>query len=480
MRNSRQISVANDNKPNRLRSSFDKLKGQPIARQNEEIRRENTALLDLPAGQILWQAEKMHSEIKKSKKESSDGTDGTSRFSSIKRLWAILISASFMISFAGLIYGLGFSNSMSVITLAGFASTMTLSGFIGVCFISLPIFLKEWAALSIWLVLPVLCFAIFSIAPEKIALPSAILGIVIGALSKTKTPFIAAGICLLTLGCSALKFEGFMPQQPFIELSKYQNLGLVLTVLVFLGLATQLKSRVLLAFSLSSTLLWGAIWLFSSGLSLQAVAAAIFIGGAAQYKLGKAGLDNKAFAAMTFIVLGWCLGSFGYLWLQSSFLFSEMNTVMTLGDRPTTSMGWAALIGISISAILVGGMSRHAHSRQSALSIFLTTLALGSIPFMIYRPDLLVNFVSSVPGLKIIPAIGFVLAAGGVIVFASMIVNGVRLNRMLYITLGILALGTQTVLLLDPALWSIDSAVVFGASLFVVGGLLTLFVQSKS
>lgn len=484
MRNGREISVANDNKPNSFRRSFDALTTPSASTHDEGFRIEDTLPLELPAGQMLWQPGKTRYEVKNPKTDGTDGTNGagggTPYFANLKRLWTILVSACFMTSFAGLIFGLGFSNSMSVITLGLFAIVMTATGFIAVCFLKLPTILKEWAALSIWLVLPVLCLSILALVPEKVALPSAILGLAIGVLSKTKTPLIAAGFCLLSFGYSLIQFEGLIPRQVTTGLSNHHNLGLVLTNLVFLGIAAKLKSRLVLALSLSSAILWGGIWLFSSALSLQAVAAAIFIAGAAQYKLGKAGLDNKTFAAMAFVICGWCLGSLGYLWIQSSYLITEMNTIMVSGASPITSKAWAALTVISICAILVGGMSRHAHSRQSALSILLTTVALGAIPFMVYRPDIAFHYVTTVPGLTIIPAIGFALAAGGVVVFTSMIINGVRLNIKTYIALGVAALGAQIFLLLDPLLWSVDSAVVFGASLFVVAGLLTLFVQSKS
>ena len=466
MRNGRHISVANDNAPFPDGSTVSVSKSRPFDSkyfQADLIKEDVSSLLP---GQMAWQPGRTRYEInapRKNNRDGGNGTDGPTVFSKIKRFLAFIIASAFILSFAGLIFGLGFSNSMSVLTLAGFAAVMTLTGFIAICFI-----------------LPVLSVSVIALAPEKIAIPSAIMGLAIGFISKTRTPLIAAGLCLLALGYLSLPMDTGLRDYTLNSLSKYENLALTGTVLGFLGVTMTVKSRLLLCLSLTTLVLWAGLWMFSTGLSQLAHASIIFIIGAAQYKMGKAGLDNKSFGALAFIVMGWCVGTFGYLWLQTGYLFSENNTVMSLGNTPDSSKPWIILCSAAVAAILVAGMSRHAHSRQSSLSIFLTTLALGAIPFMAYRPDTAFQYISSVPGLKIVPAIGLVLAAGGIVVFTAMIVNGLRLNRKTYIAIGLLALGAQIVLLLDPVLYTTDNVVVFGASLFVIGGLLTLFVQSKT
>jgi len=483
MRKGRKISVANDNTPFPDGSTVSVSSSRPFDSkyfQGELINEDVSSLLP---GQMIWQPGRTRYEIndpRKNNKDGGDGTKGPTFFSKLKRLLAILIAGSFILSFAGLIFGLGFSDSMNVLTLAGFAAVMTLTGFIVICFIKLPSLLKEWAALSLWLILPVLSLSVISLTPENIAIPSAIMGLGIGFISKTKTPLIAAGLCLLALGYITLPFDPGFEEYHLRNLTEYETLALIASVLGFIGIAISVKSRLVLFLSLTSFMLWSGLWMFSTGLSQLALASLIFITGAAKYKTGKAALDNNAFGALTFITMGWLIASFGYLWLQSGYLFTENNALMSLGNTPNSSRAWMILCAVSLAAILIAGMSRHAHSRQSALSIFLTTLGLGAIPFMAYRPDIAFQYISSVPGMKTVPTVGLILAAGGIIVFTSMIVNGLRVNRKTYIALGLLALGAQLVLLLDPFLYTIDNVVVFGASLFVIGGLLTLFVQSKA
>jgi hypothetical protein len=140
MRNGRHISVANDNAPFPDGSTVSVSKSRPFDSkyfQADLIKEDVSSLLP---GQMAWQPGRTRYEInapRKNNRDGGNGTDGPTVFSKIKRFLAFIIASAFILSFAGLIFGLGFSNSMSVLTLAGFAAVMTLTGFIAICFISL-------------------------------------------------------------------------------------------------------------------------------------------------------------------------------------------------------------------------------------------------------------------------------------------------------------------------------------------------------
>ena len=132
-------------------------------------------------------------------------------------------------------------------------------------------------------------------------------------------------------------------------------------------------------------------------------------------------------------------------------------------------MPWIIGSACAVACILVAGMTRHAHKRQSWLSIFISTASLGFVPFAVFRPDLVATWASSISGFDFIPGLGLVFAACGLVAAAIMIINGLRLGKQIYLSLGLLALGAQIVLLLQPGLYRFENAVIFIGALILAG-----------
>lgn len=404
-------------------------------------------------------------------------------FGTLRLLTEALLLTAFLGSFMGLIAA--FLSLSTLESQTYFTGAVVGSGLLSITAVKLPRFLREWAALTLLLVPCVFAFGVLQIPVSTIALPAAILGVIIGFMSRSTAPLIASAVISLGLAyyvspldmdfaaLSALGGANF-------KFSALEGAGLTALTFILVGLASQHKGRILMTLALASLYAWGAIWLWQSGLSQRGITAFAFIAGAAQYKLGKAGLDDKAFASWGFIVCGWIIASAAYILLQSGYLDPEISTTMNVGQHPSSSITWIIGVGCALSCILVAGMSRHAHSRQTALSIFLTTIALGLVPFLTFRPDLILPYMSEVPGLQVIPTIGLIMGAAGLIVSTVMILNGLRLKKNVYVLLGLLTLGAQLVMLFDPSLFNIDNLVIFGTAFLASGIFVALTIRNKA
>lgn len=465
--------VANDNSPIDRMGEFQ--------RRNEDVTLQagstaNTIQMDisgLKPGQMSWRPSHTSNSIETNKYTPRHPKVKRSKTYSTLLFWieAILLTG-FLGSFAGLIAS--FNVAASVESQIYFTASVVALGILSIAVLKLPVILREWMAFTLLAVPLIFSYGVLNFSLVSLSIPAAILGIGIGFIGRAKIPLFVAGSSLIGLAYSAAPF-----QPDTISISAFE--GSILTGLIFalLGVASQRSSRAVMALALFALFIWGAIWLLKSDLSQQAVAAFIFIIGAAQYKLGEAGLDENAFASLAFITVGWFLGVIGFLWLQAGYLDSDYSRLMSVGDRPASSMTWIIGVACALACVLVAGMSRHAHSRQTALSIFLTTVALGAVPFLVFRPDLIMPYLSKIPGLPFTPTVGLVLGGCGLVVFGGQVLKGMRLNRVGYSLLGLSALGAQIVMLYRPQFLNVDSLVILTATLVASGSFYALTVRNK-
>jgi len=183
---------------------------------------------------------------------------------------------------------------------------------------------------------------------------------------------------------------------------------------------------------------------------------------------------------MSFICFGWIAGFSAFLFLQHSYLSPEAHILTDIGKSAAESMAWTVGVCCALACIFASGLARHKHNRQTFLSLSLSTLALGLVPFMTFRPDSLEQLLKTTLGLSAIPTMGLILATFGFAVALTMILNGLRLRRNLYLYMGLAGLGAQFVLIFQPLLFSLDNIVIFFVSFLCAASLVSFTTPSKT
>lgn len=334
--------------------------------------------------------------------------------------------------------------------------------------------LREFLAVSLLSFLSVGGVLLSGLSLPSLAIPLNLTGLMIAFFSRTRLPAILGTAVLLSLAYLASPLE-IAP----LQFNELQGSILTATLIFYVGLASRLRSRGVMTLALTCAYVWAGIWLYNSGINYAGMAGFAFIAMAAQYKLGKSGLDDKAFGSLAFLSLGWIFGFAAFLALQWGLMSGEANTIMSVGKRPASSMAWIIGAACGSAIVLVAGMARHSNKQQSWLSLFVSFTALSFVPFSVFRPDLTASLFTQFSGFEYLPGVALIFAACGLVVATMMVVNGLRLNRQLYISLGLLALGAQTVMLLKSSLWTFDNTMIFLAALGVASMIANITARSN-
>lgn len=386
----------------------------------------------------------------------------------VKTLCLSLFFASLFGLFGAL---LAEASNISIVIIAAFGSLCAAAS---LCLRKLSWRLRELLAVSLLSFVAIGGVLLSGLTPPSLAIPLSLTGLMISFFSRTRLPALFGAAILLGLAYLASPLE-IAP----LQFNELQGSILTAALVFYVGLASRLRSRSVMAFALTAAYTWAGIWLYNSGINYAGIAGFTFIAMAAQYKLGKAGLDDDAFGSLAFLSLGWVFGFTAFLALQWGLMSGENNTIMSVGKRPAASMAWIIAAACGSAIILVAGMARHSNEQQSWLSIFVSFTPLSFVPFSVFRPDLTATLFTQFSGFEYLPGVALIFAACGLVVASMMIVNGLRLNRQLYISLGLLALGAQTVMLLKSSLWTFDNTVIFLAALGIASLTAVITVRSN-
>lgn len=388
--------------------------------------------------------------------------------SSIKTLCLSLFFASLFGLFGALLA------EASNVSIAGIAAFGSLCAAASLGLRQLSWRLREFLAISLLSFLSIGGVLLSGLSLPSLAIPLSLTALIVAFFSRTRLPAILGAAVLFGLAYLASPLE-IAP----LKFNELQGSILTATLIFYIGLASRLRSRGVMALALTCAYLWAGIWLYNSGINYAGIAGFAFIAMAAQYKLGKAGLDDDAFGSLAFLSLGWVFGFAAFLTLQWGLISGETNTIMSVGKRPASSMAWIIGAACGAAIILVAGMARHSNNQQSWLSIYISFTALCYVPFSVFRPDIAASLFEQISGFEYLPGLALIFATCGLVVSAMMIVNGLRLNRQLYISLGLLALGAQTVMLLKSSLWTFDNTVVFLTALGIASLTAVITVRSN-
>jgi|GEM_PF-6042898 len=330
---------------------------------------------------------------------------------------------------------------------------------------------SEMTALAPWLVISTLgVLGLETLSHAALLAGGA--GLALSYISQTRLPAFMGGLSLLALSWLHFVF-------PAELLSSGEGALLTAGLFGYLGLASRLSSRGILAVALILFAVWGGLWLSGSGLSNLAKSSFIFISSAALYQLGKAALDEKAFGATTFIVCGWVAGFIALLFLQNIYLNSETFILGGVGTSAARSVSWIVGSGCALACIFASGLSRQRYGQQNILSLSLTTLALAAVPFLAFYPGALQSLLAPI-GLSAIPAMGLILGAFGAFAALSLSLRGLRQNKNLPLYLGFSGVGAQSVLLLQQSTFTLENVTTFGLTFLILFGLSGIATPSKS
>ena len=454
----KRISAVNDNKPvakESLRESYIR----PYRQERHVLKAAgNRRNAKLQPGHMLWQpVSNVASSAETTSKPDNKSLETRQQKGFLRMLCLALFFASLFGLFGAL---LAEASNLSISAIAAFgslcaAASLTLK--------QLNWRLREFLSVSLLSFLSMSAVMLSDLDLPSLTIPFALLALAVSFLTRTRLPAVIGLFGLIALAYLASPME-IAP----LRFNELQGSVLTATLLFFIGLSHRLQSRSVMFLSMMSAYVWAAIWLFNSGINYTGIAGFAFIAMAAQYKLGKAGLDDDAFGSKALILSGWLIAFAAFLVLQWGFLSGENNTVLSVGKRPQTSMPWIIGSACAVACILVAGMTRHAKKMQSWASITISTVALAFVPFSVFRPDLSASWLSTIPNFDYIPGLGLIFAACGLTAAIIMIINGLRLNRQTYISMGLIGLGAQIVLLLQPDLLNFENIIVFSSALTVV------------
>ncbi len=481
MRFKKRVTAANDNAPLPKQALRKADLQDPIAQETAQIVRQHlshannaaaikTDYQSLRPGHMMWQP---GTELRLSPETiQKDSVIQKKQLSSTSRAQTLAIAA-FFACLVGLFGVLASSASPNFIALV--AALGSISAIASLMLPSINWRLREILGASLLTFMGIIGLMTTGLDLPSLAIPFASFGLVIAYFSRTRLPAILGILSLLVLAYIATPIH----IEP-VQLNVLQGSLMTALIFGFMGVAERLTSKSVMSLALLGFYIWGAIWILNSGLSIRAIAAFIVMAMAAQYKLGKSGLDNQTFGSISFVICGWIIGMTAFFCLQWGFLSVDANAIMIDGNPAGTSIPWLIGCGCALTCIIVAGMSRLSKNRQSLMSLGVTTFTLGLIPLLVLQPDFINTALSALPHFQSIPHIGLIMAAFGLIITSAMIINGLRLNKMIYISLGLTALGAQTVLLLQPSLLSFENAVMFTSATLLFSAIAWLTLRLKA
>ncbi len=331
----------------------------------------------------------------------------------------------------------------------------------------------EMTALAPWLIISIVgSLGLNSL--NHVALLAGGVGLTLSYFTKTRLPALMGSLSLLALSWLHSPFVMTSDSMTSLE-------GAVMTAYLFgyLALAGRLSSRGILTLALLLIAIWGGIWLYGSDLSLLAISSFVFISSAALYQFGKAALNENAFGATAYIVCGWAVGFMAFLFLQNSFFSAEADSLNGVEDSAFISSAYVIGICCALACFLASGFTCYKQNHRNFLSLFLTTLALATVSYLVFFPDSLQKIVTQ-SNLSGFQATGLILSAFGLFAALSLCLKGLRQRRNLWLYLGFSGLGAQTVLLLQSSSFTIESVAILGAVFLILVGLARLTSLSKS
>ena len=282
--------------------------------------------------------------------------------------------------------------------------------------------------------------------------------LIIGYLLKSRI-CILASICA-SLIWGALSFAGLAETSNFILV-----FPLISAAQIFMG--TKIRSGMAITLAVITAYYWASSYIFSAwsadNLPFTFAAAAFFTLGAAHHRYGKAAEDKRLTGSAVHIYAGWIAAMVGAIGFQYFWLNPEavQNSTATLSASGLN--GWKSVITLSLAVIFCSSIIRYKHTQISLTGIFLLTAVSAIIPMMLWFPGWPQKITTAIPGVSAMPTIGIFMGAALSAAAIGMALNGVRRHSPIMIGMGIMALFVQAYMLIKPDFMTFDNSVIFAS-----------------
>lgn len=250
----------------------------------------------------------------------------------------------------------------------------------------------------------------------------------------------------------------------------------LLFVFPFLAIAqayigTKINSGLSIGLSILTGYYWTA-WLltdmYSTGnMPLTFAASAFALIGMAHLRAGKAAEDKAVTGSNLHIYAGWSAAIIGAIIFQIFWLDSDILGASTASISAEGLQNWKLLVVACLAIIFVSGIIRYKYSQITRMGIALITLTAALMPAMLWKPDWTVAVLDGFAGMKAMPTFGVIIGAAILASSIGIILNGIRRASNIMIGLGLLGMTSQAVLLLDPAIVTVDNVVVLFTALLI-------------
>lgn len=208
---------------------------------------------------------------------------------------------------------------------------------------------------------------------------------------------------------------------------------------------------------------WLAIYLLVAPLSSLMAYSLLFIVGVAHHRLGKSWGDLGVVSSKWHDLMGWGAAVAG-AWLTQSVWLTGGPDIGVAQALPLTGV---IVVSLASCAIIASSLIRFKAYQISTLGFFLLTALSLLLPFAAARPERVVQVFESLPGISATP--GFGLLIGGAIIASALgvAINGMRRGFMGHILAGAAVMAAQALVLVQPGLVSLDSAILIALTLLM-------------